>query len=62
MLFRSLGVTFLVFLIYEYHHAYTELNLKLSSGAYGSTFYMLTSRLRVMSLAAYTLSLTACPS
>ena len=37
-----LGVTFLGFQIYEYHHAYTELNLKLSSGAYGSTFFMLT--------------------
>ena len=37
-----LGATFLGFQIYEYHHAYTELNLKLSSGAYGSTFFMLT--------------------
>jgi len=37
-----LGVTFLGFQIFEYHHAYTELNLKLSSGAYGSTFFMLT--------------------
>ncbi len=37
-----LGVTFLGFQMYEYHHAYTELNLKLSSGAYGSTFFMLT--------------------
>jgi len=37
-----LGITFLGFQIYEYHHAYTELNLKLSSGAYGSTFFMLT--------------------
>ena len=37
-----LGITFLGFQIFEYHHAYTELNLKLSSGAYGSTFYMLT--------------------
>ena len=27
---------------YEYFHAYTDLNLKLSSGAYGSTFFMLT--------------------
>lgn len=27
---------------YEYHHAYTELNLKFNSGAYGSLFYMLT--------------------
>ena len=37
-----LGVTFLGFQVYEYMHAYSELNLKLSSGAYGSTFYMLT--------------------
>jgi len=37
-----LGVTFLGFQAYEYAHAYSELNLKLSSGAYGSTFYMLT--------------------
>ena len=37
-----LGATFLGFQVFEYHHAYTELNLKLSSGAYGSTFFMLT--------------------
>ena len=37
-----LGITFLGFQAFEYHHAYTELNLKLSSGAYGSTFFMLT--------------------
>ena len=37
-----LGITFLGFQGYEYHHAYTELNLKLSSGVYGSTFFMLT--------------------
>ncbi len=37
-----LGVSFLGFQIFEYYHAYTELNLKLSSGAYGSTFFMLT--------------------
>lgn len=37
-----LGITFLSFQMYEYHHAYSELNLKLSSGAYGSTFFMLT--------------------
>ena len=37
-----LGATFLGFQGYEYAHAYSELNLKLSSGAYGSTFYMLT--------------------
>ena len=27
---------------YEYMHAYSDLNLKLSSGVYGSTFFMLT--------------------
>ena len=37
-----LGITFLGFQAFEYYHAYTELNLKLSSGAYGSTFFMLT--------------------
>ncbi|WP_292977098.1 cytochrome c oxidase subunit 3 [Nitrosomonas sp.] len=38
----ALGLTFLGFQIYEYGHAYAELNLKLTSGAYGSTFFMLT--------------------
>ena len=38
----ALGATFLFFQGYEYHHAYTELNLKLSTGVYGSTFFMLT--------------------
>ncbi len=38
----ALGVTFLCVQAFEYHHAYTELNLKLSSGIYGSTFFMLT--------------------
>ena len=37
-----LGVTFLTLQGYEYFHAYHELNLKLTSGIYGSTFYMLT--------------------
>ena len=37
-----LGVVFLVCQAYEYAHAYSELNLKLSTGAYGSTFFMLT--------------------
>jgi cytochrome c oxidase subunit 3 len=37
-----LGMTFLCVQGYEYFHAYTELNLKLSSGIYGSTFFMLT--------------------
>lgn len=37
-----LGVTFLGFQVYEYMHAYADLNLKLTSGVYGSTFFMLT--------------------
>jgi cytochrome c oxidase subunit 3 len=37
-----LGITFLSVQGYEYFHAYSEMNLKLSSGVYGSTFYMLT--------------------
>jgi len=37
-----LGATFLCVQGYEYSHAYSELNLKLSSGIYGSTFFMLT--------------------
>ena len=37
-----LGATFMGFQAYEYAHAYHELNLKLSSGVYGSTFFMLT--------------------
>jgi len=38
----GLGVLFLGFQIYEYGHAYSELNLKLTTGAYGATFFMLT--------------------
>jgi cytochrome c oxidase subunit 3 len=38
----SLGMLFLGFQIYEYAHAYGELNLKLTMGAYGATFFMLT--------------------
>jgi len=37
-----LGFTFLGFQAYEYIHAYHALNLKLSTGVYGSTFFMLT--------------------
>jgi cytochrome c oxidase subunit 3 len=37
-----LGITFLGLQAYEYIHAYHELNLKLNSGIYGSTFFMLT--------------------
>ena len=38
----ALGAAFLACQIYEYAHAYSDLNLKLSSGIYGSTFFMLT--------------------
>lgn len=38
----ALGVVFLGFQIYEYQHAYQDLQLTLSSGIYGSTFFMLT--------------------
>ena len=38
----ALGTTFLGFQGFEYFHAYTELNLKLTSGVYGSTFFLLT--------------------
>ncbi len=37
-----LGVTFLAVQGYEYYHLYTELNLKLTSGVFGSTFFLLT--------------------
>jgi cytochrome c oxidase subunit 3 len=37
-----LGAVFMGFQVYEYMHAYSELNLKLTSGIYGSTFFMLT--------------------
>ena len=38
----ALGLTFLFVQGFEFHHAYAELNLTLGSGAYGSTFFMLT--------------------
>ncbi len=38
----ALGVTFLGFQAYEYIHAYSDLNLKLTTGIYGTTFFMLT--------------------
>ena len=38
----ALGLTFLGLQIMEYAHAYSELNLRLSSGIFGSTFFMLT--------------------
>ncbi|RSZ58571.1 cytochrome c oxidase subunit 3 [Massilia atriviolacea] len=37
-----LGAVFMGFQAYEYMHAYQDLNLKLTSGIYGSIFYMLT--------------------
>lgn len=37
-----LGAIFMACQIFEYVHAYSELNLKLTSGVYGSTFFMLT--------------------
>ncbi|MGN1057364.1 MAG: cytochrome c oxidase subunit 3 [Comamonas sp.] len=37
-----LGCIFLCVQGYEYYHLYTDLNLKLNSGIFGSTFYMLT--------------------
>jgi cytochrome c oxidase subunit 3 len=37
-----LGGLFLFFQADEYIHAYTELNLRLDTGIYGSTFFMLT--------------------
>ena len=38
----ALGVVFLGLQVYEYAHAYSDLNLKLTTGVYGSTFFMLT--------------------
>ena len=37
-----LGIMFIGFQAYEYHHAYTELGLTMGAGAYGGTFFMLT--------------------
>jgi cytochrome c oxidase subunit 3 len=44
MLFATfmLGFIFVGLQAYEYYHAYHALNLKLSTGIYGSTFFMLT--------------------
>ncbi|MDH5407504.1 MAG: cytochrome c oxidase subunit 3 [Gammaproteobacteria bacterium] len=38
----ALGALFVALQAYEYGHAYSDLNLKLTSGIYGSTFFMLT--------------------
>ncbi|ENO86401.1 cytochrome c oxidase subunit 3 [Thauera linaloolentis] len=37
-----LGAVFIGLQAYEYGHAYADLNLRLDSGIYGSTFYLLT--------------------
>ena len=37
-----LGVSFMGFQVWEYHHAYTELGLTMGAGVYGATFFMLT--------------------
>jgi cytochrome c oxidase subunit 3 len=38
----ALGFGFVALQMYEYGHAYEDLNLRLDSGIYGSTFYLLT--------------------
>ncbi|KGP64040.1 MFS transporter [Legionella norrlandica] len=38
----ALGILFLMLQSYEYHEAYTEMNLTLGAGIYGTTFFMLT--------------------
>jgi cytochrome c oxidase subunit III len=38
----TLGFLFVTLQAYEYHHAYSEMYLKLSTGIYGTTFFMLT--------------------
>lgn len=38
----ALGALFIGCQAYEYVHAYNDLNLKMTTGAYGSTFFMLT--------------------
>jgi len=38
----ALGFLFITLQAYEYYHAYHELNLKLTTGMYGTTFFMLT--------------------
>lgn len=37
-----LGIVFLYFQVHEYGEAYADLNLKLTTGAYGASFFMLT--------------------
>jgi len=42
MLTIFLGVLFLIMQAHEYSHAYSELGLRLDSGVYGNTFFLLT--------------------
>jgi len=42
MMTVALGLIFFALQAYEYYHAYAAMDLKLTSGIYGSTFYMLT--------------------
>lgn len=42
MLTILLGALFLTLQVYEYREAYSHLNLKMTTGVYGSTFFMLT--------------------
>ncbi len=42
LLTLALGIAFLFFQVYEYVHAYQDLDLRLSTGIYGSTFFLLT--------------------
>ena len=41
----ALGFMFVGLQAWEYSHAYQALNLRLDSGIYGSTFFMLTSNI-----------------
>ena len=38
----ALGIAFLFLQVEEYAHAYSEMGLRMDSGIYGSTFYLLT--------------------
>lgn len=38
----ALGILFLTLQSYEYHEAYTKMDLTLDAGIYGTTFFMLT--------------------
>ena len=55
-----LGGVFLYFQAVEYVHAYQDLDLRLSTGIYGSTFFMLTGSppARTVTLGAIMLTVT----